>query len=127
MKINPNSEIPIFIQIAQQLEDAICIGIYAEESQILSTNELSVLLQINPHTVLKGMNLLVEEGFLYKKRGIGLFVKEGSVAKIREKRKSQFYSQFILTMVKEAKKLDITKEELFESIERGYQDESNSN
>ena len=69
MRINPNSEKPIFMQIAEQLEDAIFTGIYPEESKVPSTNEIAALFNINPHTVLKGMNLLVDEAIIYKKRG----------------------------------------------------------
>ena len=58
MHINPDTEKPIFIQIAEQLEDSIFTGIFPEENKIPSTNEISALLNINPHTVLKGMNLL---------------------------------------------------------------------
>ena len=60
MKINPDLDKPIFIQIAEQLEDSIFTGVFPEETKIPSTNEISALLSINPHTVLKGMNLLVD-------------------------------------------------------------------
>ena len=73
MKINPSSEKPIFMQIAGQLEDSIFTGVFQEEQQIPSTNEISVLFNINPHTVLKGMNMLVDEDIIYKKRGLGMF------------------------------------------------------
>lgn len=75
MHINPNIEKPIFIQIAEQLEDSIFTKVFPEETKIPSTNELSSLLNINHHTVLKGMNLLVDEEIIYKKRGLGMFVK----------------------------------------------------
>ena len=57
MNVNPNIDKPIFIQIAEQLEDSIFTGVFPEETQIPSTNEISALLSINPHTVLKGMNV----------------------------------------------------------------------
>ena len=66
MHINPNIEKPIFIQIAEQLEDSIFTGVFPEETKIPSTNEISALLNINPHTVLKGMNL--EEGATARER-----------------------------------------------------------
>lgn len=50
MHINPNIEKPIFIQIAEQLEDSIFTKVFPEETKIPSTNELSSLLNINPHT-----------------------------------------------------------------------------
>lgn len=127
MNINPNIEKPIFIQIAEQLEDSIFTGIYPEETKIPSTNEISSLLNINPHTVLKGMNLLVDEEIIYKKRGLGMFVKKGVVEKIRLKRQGQFYDQFIVTLIAEASKLHMTKKEIISLIERGYENERNSN
>ncbi|QUN14426.1 GntR family transcriptional regulator [Clostridium sp. C1] len=127
MNINTNIEKPIFIQIAEQLEDSIFTGIYPEETKIPSTNEISALLNINPHTVLKGMNLLVDDEIIYKKRGLGMFVKEGAVEKIRQKRQGQFYDQFIATLIEEANKLNMSKDEIIKLIERGYDNESNSN
>ena len=127
MNINTNIEKPIFIQIAEQLEDSIFTGIYPEETKIPSTNEFSTLLNINPHTVLKGMNLLVDDEIIYKKRGLGMFVKEGAVEKIRQKRQGQFYDQFIATLIEEANKLNMTKNEIITLIERGYDNVSNSN
>ena len=85
------------------------------------------MLNINPHTVLKGMNLLVDDEIIYKKRGLGMFVKEGAVEKIRQKRQGQFYDQFIATLIEEANKLNMTKNEIITLIERGYDNESNSN
>lgn len=123
MNIDLNGEKPIFLQIAEQLEDAIFTGVFPEETQVPSTNEFSALLSINPHTVLKGMNMLVEEEIIYKKRGLGMFVKEGAVQKIRIKRHARFFDQYIAALVLEASKLDMTKEEVFGLIERGYQDE----
>ena len=127
MNINTNIEKPIFIQIAEQLEDSIFTGIYPEETKIPSTNEISALLNINPHTVLKGMNLLVDDEIIYKKRGLGMFVKEGAVEKIRQKRQGQFYDQIIATLIEEANKLNMSKDEIIKLIERGYDNECNSN
>ena len=127
MRINPNSEKPIFMQIAEQLEDAIFTGIYPEESKVPSTNEIAALFNINPHTVLKGMNLLVDEAIIYKKRRLGMFVKEGALQTIRQKRQSQFYDQYIASLLIEAKKLGLSKDQIIAFIERGYDNEQNSN
>lgn len=123
MKIDTTIEKPIFIQIAEQIEDSIFVGLYKEEDKIPSTNEFAALLNINPHTVLKGMNLLVDEEIIYKKRGLGMFVMSGALDKIRHKRKNMFYEQYIETLVTEAKKLRMTKEQVIQLIERGYQHE----
>lgn len=126
MNVNPNTDRPIFIQIAEQLEDSIFTGLFPEETQIPSTNEISALLNINPHTVLKGMNLLVDEEVIYKKRGLGMFVKQGAVERIRKKRQSRFYDQYVAALISEAQKLQMGKEEIIELIERGYQDAGHS-
>ena len=67
----------IYLQIAHMIEDDILRGIYREEEQVPSTNELARALRINPATAAKGINLLVEQGILYKRRGIGMFVAPG--------------------------------------------------
>ena len=125
MNINPNTDKPIFIQIAEQLEDAIFTGVFPEETKIPSTNEISALLNINPHTVLKGMNMLVEEEIIYKKRGLGMYVKTGAVEKIQKKRQGQFYNHYVAALIEEARKLQMSKEDIITLIERGYEDECN--
>lgn len=119
LKIDAQSELPLFLQIARELEDAIFTGIYKEESQIPSTNEMANLFQINPHTVLKGVNRLVDEEILYKKRGVGMFVKTGAVQKIQKKRAEAFFKTYVESLLKEAEKLNISKKELIEMIEKG--------
>lgn len=121
--INFNDERPIFIQIAEGIEDAILSGAFAEESQIPSITEFSVNYRINPATALKGINILVDEGIIYKKRGIGMFVASGAVDKLMEKRKNQFYDNFIQKLVEEAKRIGISKEEVINMLERGYGNE----
>ena len=125
MNINPNTDKPIFIQIAEQLEDSIFTGVFPEETKIPSTNEISALLNINPHTVLKGMNMLVEEEIIYKKRGLGMYVKTGAVEKIQKKRQGQFYNQYVAALIEEARKLQMSKEDIITLIERDYEDECN--
>lgn len=125
MRIDTNSDKSIFIQIAEQLEDSIFTGAFPEESKIPSTNEISALLDINPHTVLKGMNMLVDEEIIYKKRGLGMYVKQGALEKIKRKRQGQFFDQYIATLIDEASKLQMSKEDVISLIERGYEHDRN--
>ena len=126
MHIDTNTDKPIFIQIAEQLEDAIFMEVFPEETKIPSTNEISALLNINPHTVLKGMNMRADDEIIYKKRGLGMYVKRGAVNKIRTKRQGQFFEQYIEALITEASKLSMTKEDVIRLIERGYDNECNS-
>lgn len=120
MDLRFEEERPIFIQLAEQLEDGILAGAFPEESQIPSTTEISVRFKMNPATALKGINILVEDNIIYKKRGLGMFVSTGAIKALREKRKSQFFERYVVSMASEAKRLNISEDEIFEMIKRGY-------
>lgn len=113
----------IYIQIKEMLENDILRNILLEEERVPSTNELARLYAINPATAAKGVNLLVDEGILYKKRGIGMFVAAGAKKRIMDKRKESFYDNYIRSLLAEAKSLGITKEELIAMIKESRRDE----
>ena len=117
-----NTDKPIFMQVAELLEDSILSGAYAEDSQVPSITEFSVACRINPATALKGVNLLVEEGLLYKKRGLGMFVSPGAREKLQLRRKEKFYRDYVLPLLREAANLGVEKQELKQLIERGYEE-----
>ena len=108
----------IYLQIAESIEDDILQNIVEEESQAPSTNQLAVMYRINPATAAKGINMLVNEGILYKKRGIGMFVSTGAVEKIRTRRKTAFYDKYIIPLMAEATNLDISKGEISDMIKK---------
>lgn len=120
MKIDFGSQTPIFLQLSQGLEDEILSGVYREGEQIPSITELAASYKINPATALKGINLLVDAGIVYKKRGIGMFVRQGALQLLKEKRQDEFFQQYVLPMVQEAKRLSIQPETLRDWIERGF-------
>ena len=109
---------PIFVQIAEGIENDILAGALAEEGQVPSTNEFASFYRINPATAGKGVNLLVEAGILYKKRGIGMFVAEGSRQRLVAKRRDQFKSEYVRPLLAEAGKLGISAAQLTEMIEK---------
>lgn len=67
----------IYMQIKEKIEQDILQNILLEEGRVPSSNELADKYGISPATVAKGINLLVEEGSLYKRRGIGFLFREG--------------------------------------------------
>ena len=103
---------PIFLQIAEQIENDILSGTLPEEAQVPSTNEFAAFYRINPATAGKGVNLLVEAGILYKKRGIGMFVAEGSRARLVAQRREHFHDEYLRPLVAEAAKLGISQLQL---------------
>ncbi|PPH98711.1 GntR family transcriptional regulator [Rathayibacter sp. AY1B7] len=110
---------PLFLQIAEQIENDIIDGALPEESQVPSTNEFAAFHRINPATAGKGVNLLVDDGVLYKKRGIGMFVAEGARDRLVEKRRTQFRDQFVAPLLAEAAKLGLSTEQLVDMITEG--------
>lgn len=118
MLINFDNERPIYIQLSEAIEDNILKEIYKEDEQIMSTTEISLNFKINPATAGKGINILVDEGILYKKRGLGMFVAKGAKEKILQKRKDFFYESYVLPLKEESRKLGITSEEIIKMLER---------
>jgi GntR family transcriptional regulator len=103
---------PIFRQIATQIEDAIVDGSLPEESQAPSSNELAAFHRINPATAAKGLNQLVADGVLYKRRGVGMFVATGARDRLLERRRSEFAGQYVVPLLAEAGKLGISVAEV---------------
>ena len=118
-----NDQSLIYLQIAQMLEDDILRGVYREEEQVPSTNELARGYNINPATAAKGINRLVADGILYKRRGIGMFVAKGAEEAVRQKRKAAFYDGYVKPLVKEGASLALTGEELVDMITRAIKEE----
>ena len=108
----------IYLQISEAVEDDILAGIIKEDELIPSKNQFAKYYQINPATASKGVNLLVDEGIVYKKRGIGMCVAPGARDIILKKRHNAFYDKYIIKLLNEAEKLKITKEELIDFIEK---------
>ena len=108
---------PIFLQLGERLENEIISGQLAEDSAIPSINELAAFYRINPATALKAVNLLVENGTLYKKRGIGMFVSSGARKQLIELHQKTFPSEFIDPLLVEAKKIGLSMVEVIQMIE----------
>ena len=118
-----NDQSLIYLQIARMLEDDILRGVYREEEQVPSTNELARAYNINPATAAKGINRLVSDGILYKRRGVGMFVAKGAEKAVKRRRKAAFYDDYVKPLVKEGASLSLTREELVAMIERAMGEE----
>jgi GntR family transcriptional regulator len=108
---------PLFLQIAEQIEGSIVDGTLPEESQVPSTNELAAFHRINPATAAKGVNQLVADGLLYKRRGIGMFVATGARTQLLERRREDFARQYVAPLLAEARKLGMNAEEIKKLID----------
>ncbi|QQK76974.1 GntR family transcriptional regulator [Salicibibacter cibarius] len=113
---------PIFQQIFEMIADDIVDGELHEGEQIPSTTEISKFYQVNRATVQKGLSMLVDAGYAYKQRGVGVFVAEGAKRRLLAERKEEFHIQYVKPTLKEAKRLQMSKEEFIRLIEEDYDD-----
>ena len=102
----------LFLQIAENVEDAIIDGTLLEETQAPSTNELAAFYRINPATAAKGVNMLADKGVLYKRRGIGMFVAPGARDLLLAERRTSFADRFVEPLIAEARKLGLGPDDL---------------
>lgn len=107
---------PIYLQIKERIEEQIVSDHLKEEEQIPSTTQFVNFYKINHLTVSKGIHLLVEDGTIYKKRGVGMFVAKGAKERLLFRRKESFVAQYIEPLLKEADHLGMTVEELVQLI-----------
>lgn len=106
------------MQVRERIEDQIVNDQLKEGDQAPSTNQLVHFYKINHATVSKGVTQLVDEGIIYKKRGVGMFVAEGAKDKLIQKRKDAFIDDYVVQLVQEADKLAITEKEVFDLIKK---------
>ncbi|WP_131105454.1 GntR family transcriptional regulator [Ornithinimicrobium sufpigmenti] len=110
---------PLFVQIAEQVEDSIVDGSLAEEAQAPSINELAAFYRINPATAAKGVNMLVTKGVLHKRRGIGMFVSSGARGLLLEERRNAFAVRYVHPLLAEARKLGLGPDEVADLVRAG--------
>ena len=119
---NLAESLPIYIRIVEGVKDAILNGELKEESQVPSTTYLSSKYKINIATVNKAMNCLVDEGLVYKKRGIGMFIKKGAKKQLIDERRKLFKERYIKATLIEARRLELTVEELQQLVKEANEE-----
>ncbi|WP_424446757.1 GntR family transcriptional regulator [Microbacterium sp. CH-015] len=102
----------LFLQIAESVEESIVDGSLPEDTRAPSTNELAAFYRINPATAAKGVNMLVDNGVLVKRRGIGMFVAVGARDQLLAERRSAFADRFITPLIAEARTLGLSADDL---------------
>ena len=112
---------PIYQQIANGIKDDVLSGALKEDEQVMSTNQYAAFYQINPATAAKGFAQLVEEGVLYKKRGIGMFVSPNAREKLRTQRRERFFAEVVEPMLAEARMVGVPVDEIVRHINGGGQ------
>lgn len=117
MILQQDSSKPIYVQIAEWLETEILSETFLNDEKVYSQYQLAEIFTINPATAAKGLNILVEEGILYKKRGLGMFVATNAKERILQKRTSQTLKKLVEELVLEANRLNVSEVDLIEMIQ----------
>jgi GntR family transcriptional regulator len=115
--LNLDGTKPIYIQISEWMENEILTGSFDSDQKVYSQYQLAEMFNINPATAAKGLTILAEEGILYKKRGLGMFVSSSAREMILSKRINQTLKRLVLEVVLEADRLNVSKEELKRMID----------
>ncbi|MFI5931355.1 GntR family transcriptional regulator [Actinoplanes sp. NPDC051494] len=108
---------PIYLQIADTIKEDVLRGSLEGDEQIMSTNQYAAYFQINPATAAKAFARLVEEGLIYRKRGIGMFVSPDARTKLRDQRRERFFADVVDPMLNEARMVGVSMEEIKKYID----------
>ncbi|WLR41819.1 GntR family transcriptional regulator [Bacillus carboniphilus] len=125
MKPTLDEDQPLFQQIASMIMDDIVDGKLKAEDQVPSTNELSRYYNINPATARKGLQTLVDKDIIYKQRGLGMFVAKGAKETLLSERKQQFYEEYIVPLLREAKRIHMNEDMIIHLIKTKKEGDSN--
>lgn len=107
---------PIYLQNVDLMQEKILQGDWREEERIPSVREMGAMVGVNPNTIVRSYQLLESQEIIYNKRGLGYFVKEGAVARIKENMKREFIANELPQFKAKAQMLGITKDELVELL-----------
>lgn len=111
---------PIYRQIADQIREDVVSGALAEEEQVMSTNQYAAFHRINPATAAKAFQNLVDEGLLYKRRGVGMFVAPGATERLRAERRAEFVGRVVEPLVAEARRLEIPVDNVVDAVRAAF-------
>jgi GntR family transcriptional regulator len=108
---------PIYRQIAEQIKTDILKGTLTVDSQVMSTNQYAAFYRINPATAAKAFQQLVDEGVLYKRRGLGMFVSPDALERLQQEHRGRFFDEMLQSLVTEARTIGIPLRDVIERLE----------
>jgi len=118
--MNFDQKTPIYQQLAESIRQDILSGALPAETAIPSVRQISVEVGLNPQTVLNATQLLIQEGLLEKRRGLGMFVQKSARKQLNVSASDRFKNETILALVQEAQLLSISESDLIELIQKNY-------
>ncbi|UCH10975.1 MAG: GntR family transcriptional regulator [Fidelibacterota bacterium] len=122
MSINFDHKTPIYLQVAAMIRDAVASGDLAEGEAIPSVRDISSENSLNPQTVLNATRILIEEAVLEKRRGIGIFVREGARQALLKAELEKFKSEDVPNLTKRARLLGLTQKATLDLVREKFKE-----
>jgi len=120
---NFDPNVPLFLQVKEDIENMILSGAVQEDEKLPSVREMARDYELNPNTVNSAIGELLNADIIYKKRGIGMFVKQGVKEKLLKQRLESFETEEVENLVQQARMLGISEAKLVSLISSRYRRE----
>ena len=110
-----NEDQPIYRQLRDRVVTMILEGILTDGDALPSVRNVAAEYRLNPLTVLKGYQELVDEGLVEKKRGRGMFINEGAQSQLLQDERQRFVDKEWPMVLATIKRLGLDADELMKS------------
>ncbi len=116
MGFNWNDKEPIYLQLKDQIRDMILSGDIPEGEALPSVRQVAIDYKVNPITVSKSYQLLVDEQLVEKKRGLGMFVQQGALKTVQKNESELFINEDWPKILTKIQHLKLDTEKLISSL-----------
>ena len=116
MQIQFHDKSPIYRQLADRLREMILEGVYRNGDALPSVRQIASEHRINPITVSKSFQMLVDDGLVEKKRGLGMYVGDGAMEQLLQNEREQFLTEELPAFLERATRLGYSRESLLETL-----------
>jgi GntR family transcriptional regulator len=112
MTVIQHDDIPFYLRLRGMIAVSILEGRYGEGDQLPSVRAFAAEVGANPLTVAKAYQTLQDEGYVIVRRGVGMFVADGAIAKLTVHERDIFLTKIWPRMVSHIERLGISPQEL---------------
>jgi len=113
-----NDNQPIYRQVRDKVVTLILEGVLKEGDALPSIRTVAAEYRLNPLTVMKGYQQLVDEGLLEKRRGLGMFIRDGARKQLQEFERTKFLAEEWPAVIKRIERLELQPDELLQAIRK---------
>jgi GntR family transcriptional regulator len=116
MSFQWNDKEPIYLQLKDKVKEMILSGDIVEGESLPSVRQVATEYKVNPITVSKSYQILVDEGLVEKRRGLGMFVQEGAIKKLQVNENELFINEDWPKILTKIQQLNIDTKQLINSL-----------